>query len=57
MLVSSIVKELKSPYEGYSLSALLVYGWGVIAITIICALLISKRPWKNKNIDTSWEEQ
>ena len=57
MLVSSIVKELKSPYEGYSLSALLVYGWGVIAITIISALLISKRPWKNKNIDTSWEEQ
>lgn len=51
MLVSSIINEIKNPYEGYSLSALFVYGWAIIGIGIIGALLISKKPWKNKNID------
>ena len=54
MLVQSIITEMKNPYEGYPILALIAYGWSVIAIGIIGAILISKKPWKNideRNVD------
>ncbi len=50
MLVQSIITEVKTPYGGYELSALLSYGWSIIGFGIILALVISKRQWKSKNI-------
>lgn len=49
MLIQSLINEFKNPYEGYPLGALLLYGWGIIGLGIIGALLISKQPWKNKS--------
>ena len=57
MLISSIINEIRNPYEGYSLSALFVYGWAVVGIGIIGALLISRRPWKNKNLEVDESEE
>ena len=51
MLVESFLGEIKSPYGGYTLGALLLYGWSVVAIGIIGALLLAKRPWKEKKIE------
>lgn len=51
MLVQSLITEVKSPYGGYPLNALFIYGWSVIAIGVISAIILSKRQWKNKNID------
>lgn len=48
MLIQSIMGEIKIPYGGYTLSALFLYGWSVIGIGIIGAILITKRPWKEK---------
>ncbi len=50
MLIQSLITEIKSPYGGYSLSALFMYGWSVILIGIVSAIIINKRPWKNKNM-------
>ncbi|MBD8047445.1 sodium-dependent transporter [Clostridium faecium] len=47
ILVQSFITEIHTPYGGYNLSALLVYGWGVILIGITGAILISKQPWKD----------
>ena len=51
MLVSNFVTEIKTPYGGYNLLELFAYGWSVIALGIIVALLFSRRPWKNKKIE------
>lgn len=49
MLIQSFLTELKSPYEGYSVWALILYGWGVVGFGILVSILISKKPWeKNK---------
>ena len=57
MLVNSIINEFRNPYEGYSISALIVYGWAVVGICIIAAILISRRPWKNKKIEDMESEE
>ncbi|MBM7833857.1 sodium-dependent transporter [Clostridium sardiniense] len=51
MLVQSLLTEIKTPYGGYNLSELLLYGWSVIAFGIISALILSKKPWKDKQIE------
>ncbi len=56
MLINSIITEIKTPYEGYSRSALFVYGWAIIGLGIIGALLISRKPWNNKNIEDNESE-
>lgn len=50
MLIQSFLTELKAPYEGYSLSALLLYGWGVIGFGIVVSILISRKPWKKDKL-------
>ena len=57
MLVSNFITELKTPYGGYNLPELFAYGWSVIALGIIGALLFSRRPWNNKVIQGFKEEE
>ena len=56
MLVSNFVTELKAPYGGYNLPELFAYGWSVIGLGIIGALLFSRRPWNNKAIENFKDE-
>lgn len=51
MLVQNLLTEIKIPYGGYNLSEILLYGWSVIAFGIIVALILSKKPWKDKQIE------
>ena len=51
MLVQSIITEIKTPYGGYELNALLTYGWAVIGLGIIVSLVLTKKPWVNKNMN------
>ncbi|AOR24375.1 sodium-dependent transporter [Clostridium taeniosporum] len=51
MLIQSVITEIKSPYGGYPLKALFMYGWSAILIGILGAIIISKKTWKNKNIN------
>ncbi len=54
MLIQSIIREINTPYGGYSMSALLVFGWGVVAVIIIVSVILGKKPWKNNASD--WKE-
>lgn len=56
MVIQSIITEIKVPYGGYQLSKLISYGWSVIGFGIIVALIISRRPWKDKSIEDYIEE-
>jgi len=51
MLIQSVIGELKSPYGGYSTGALLVFGWGLVALIIVLSLVISKKPWKHNALE------
>lgn len=51
MLIQSILTEIKTPYGGYNLSELFAYGWSIIAFGIIVSLLISRKPWKNNEVE------
>lgn len=45
MLVQNIITEIQKPYGGYPLNALLLFGWGVIALGLVLSFITSKRPW------------
>lgn len=47
MLIQSVLKEIKTPYGDYPISALISYGWSVIGIGIILSIIIAKAKWKN----------
>ncbi|WP_047395205.1 sodium-dependent transporter [Cetobacterium sp. ZOR0034] len=47
ILVQSIFNEFKAPYGGYSGLALTVYGWVIILIGILGAIVLSKKSWKS----------
>lgn len=51
MVLQTLFKEFTTPYGGYNLKELLLYGWGVVALGIIVALIISKKPWKDKKVE------
>ena len=51
MVIQSLFKELTTPYGGYKIKELLLYGWGIIALGIIVALIISRKPWKDKKVE------
>lgn len=57
MLISNFVAELKAPYGDYNLPELFAYGWSVVGLGIIGALLFSKAPWKNKEIENFNDEE
>ena len=48
-LVQSLITEFKTPYGGYDLVSLFLYGWVIIALGIIGGLFISKKPWKTED--------
>ncbi|MDO4898225.1 MAG: sodium-dependent transporter [Rothia sp. (in: high G+C Gram-positive bacteria)] len=44
-LVNTFIGLLKEPYEGYPAEMLNVFGWGMVAVLLIAAVLISMLPW------------
>ncbi|MGL4874384.1 MAG: sodium-dependent transporter [Clostridium sp.] len=51
MTVQNIITEINKPYGGYDLSNIFAYGWSVIGFGIIVAMLLAKKPWKDKKIE------
>ncbi|MFV0519808.1 MAG: sodium-dependent transporter [Lachnospirales bacterium] len=47
-LLLSIYTTITQGYEGYSLSALGIYGLGALTCIVLFTLILSKLPWKNK---------
>ncbi|QUI23264.1 sodium-dependent transporter [Vallitalea pronyensis] len=41
MVVLKVIDDIKQPYEGYPIAALLVYGVGVIVLTVVLGLILS----------------
>ncbi|WP_084141425.1 sodium-dependent transporter [Corynebacterium sputi] len=46
ILVPEVINLVTEPYEGYSQVQIGIFGWGVVALIIIAAVIFSTRPWK-----------
>lgn len=45
-LVQELINLIKEPYEGYSSSQLILFGWGVLALIAAFAFMMSVIPWR-----------
>lgn len=52
ILVGDLYNELKTPYEGYSWTSLILIGWDWLLITLIVAFIIGMKPWKTGHHET-----
>ncbi len=43
ILILKVINEISSPYEGYSLAALSVYGLGVMIVIVIAAIILTNK--------------
>jgi len=50
MVVQNLITEIGTPYGGYSIKAILIFGWGVILLGIAGSLILSRCPWKEGTI-------
>ena len=57
LIVQNIINEIKMPYGGFTRTEILAYGWAAIGLGIIAALIISSRPWKNKELENFEENE
>jgi NSS family neurotransmitter:Na+ symporter len=45
MMIQNLIQDLSKPYGGYSQTALLLFGWGIIIAGILLSLILSRLPW------------
>ncbi len=48
-LISTLVKTINKPYEGYPADLLGIFGWGMVAFLILGSIVISFLPWSHKS--------
>jgi neurotransmitter:Na+ symporter, NSS family len=49
IFISDVYREINSPYEGHSWTSLISIGFGWILVTLVTALIISLKPWRNSD--------
>jgi NSS family neurotransmitter:Na+ symporter len=53
IVVLDIIGDIKTPYGGYSWSAVLFLGVNWLAITLAAAVVLARRPWRNSKLEGS----
>lgn len=48
-LLQEILERMREPYEGYSAAQLGWFGWGVIAVIVVGALMMTVAPWRGEH--------
>ncbi|PKI90723.1 sodium-dependent transporter [Actinomycetales bacterium SN12] len=49
LFVSEIITKITTPYEGYPLWFLAIFGWGMVIAIIVFAILLSLLPWSRRS--------
>jgi NSS family neurotransmitter:Na+ symporter len=47
---NALLGELRSPYGGYDVRALLLFGGGGLLATLVAAIILAARPWKPERL-------
>jgi NSS family neurotransmitter:Na+ symporter len=45
IFITNLMGEVKTPYEGYKVSALLILGLGWLVVTLVVSIILTLRPW------------
>lgn len=53
ILITSIIDEIRFPYEGYPIAALLVYGIGTIALILVISGLFTMKKWSKDEVNNN----
>ena len=48
-LIQSVIKLIATPYEGYPADLLAIFGWGMSALLLVGAIVVSLLPWSKKS--------
>ena len=48
-LIQSVIKLVATPYEGYPADMLAIFGWGMSALLLVGAIVVSLLPWSKKS--------
>ena len=46
IFLTNVIEEIKTPYEGYRVSALLILGVGWLVVTLVAGIFLSLKRWK-----------
>ena len=46
MLVSTLIGLISEPYEGYPSGFVMVFGWGLVALLVLGAIIPTLLPWR-----------
>lgn len=49
LFVSEIIAKITTPYEGYPLWFLAIFGWGMVIALIVFAIILSLLPWSRRS--------
>ncbi|MCI1965026.1 MAG: sodium-dependent transporter [Oscillospiraceae bacterium] len=57
ILFSSLVSNIQTVYGGYPVDFVALFGWGVILLMLVFAVLVARVPWKDKSVLSKKEEK
>jgi len=57
ILLQNIIKEIKEPYGGYPTTALVLIGWGVVALIVASAFIASKKTWQPGALQLDYQQE
>ncbi|MFS2243052.1 sodium-dependent transporter [Microbacterium sp. OR16] len=49
LFISEIITKVTTPYEGYPLWFLAIFGWGMVVAIIVFAIMLSLLPWSSRS--------
>ena len=49
LFISEIITKVTTPYEGYPLWFLAIFGWGMVIAIIVFAIMLSLLPWSSRS--------
>ena len=49
LFVSELIAKISTPYEGYPIWFLAIFGWGMVIALVVFAILLSLLPWSRRS--------
>lgn len=49
LFISELITKISTPYEGYPVWFLSIFGWGMVIALVVLALLLSLLPWSRRS--------
>lgn len=55
MLIQTLYEDITTPYEGYPIPFLVVFGWVALAATVVVGILFSMKRWNQRTLEKDRE--